>query len=165
MSVLWVIYWAIVRPCLLAVVEDDLDCLRATVDWAIIEGKDGSDSEAAYALDSALSEKHPLNHISFSQLLFSSYVNRHEMKAFREKQRRIFANSPEWIREARFRHGWIAVRATLLNSPAWWLFIPLMLFATHLSIKAFNWWNDVQNNAADSGRSKIQVQKGRESFA
>jgi hypothetical protein len=139
------------RAVLLDIVKDELDRLRTRVDWAIIEGREGSQSKACHQFEFVLQHPNIIWFVSFSHLLFGVWIKRREIAAQREERAKMFSESPPWIREVQANCAWLFMRAALLNSPVWWPFIPLLLFASQLSGKAYRWWNDIQYCATRVG--------------
>ncbi len=117
-TLLWLVYWGLLRSALLNVVKDDLDALRSRVDWAIIEGREGSQSEACHQLEFVLRHSQLIWFVSFSQFVVSMWIKRREIAALRAERSRLFNESPAWIRETQKNCAWLFIRAALLNSPA-----------------------------------------------
>lgn len=158
-SLVWVVYWAILRPTLMSTTTDELAALKIRMDWAIIEGAQGAQSELARQLDYVLINGVGMAHfITFGQLVTVSYINRKSLSLQREELRRKFEESPAWLRDMQNVCARTFVKAALLNSPFWWPFLPFILFSTLLSNQASAWWQDVQYASSDVLRKNAGAQ-------
>jgi hypothetical protein len=147
-TLLWLIYWAIVRQSILDAVEDDLAHLRNRVEWFIIDGAPESQSKSAQILVSEIDCDGFIRWLSFSQIAVDLICNRKRIKIDAAKEKRIFEASPQWIREARNINTALTLKAALANSPTWWIPLPAILLGAMFSWQISDWWNDVESSAS-----------------
>jgi hypothetical protein len=143
-TVLWLCYWALVRPVILDSVERELVHMKTNLDWAIINGEIGAQSEAAKILERDLAFPSSIRWVSLGIVIKSNLHNRVEMAALNSKEQKIFECSPPWIREMWDRHTVISVKAALANSPSWWLPLSMILLVCFFSMKVQDWWNNIE---------------------
>jgi hypothetical protein len=144
-TVLWLIYWAIIRRSIIDSVEDELGTLRDKVYWNIIDGAAGAQSKAASVLADDLELNECSFYISFSVIALGAFKNRSKMRAEFARQKELFDSSPKWIQDANNDNTRLLIKAALANSPTWWVPIAIILFGAVFSKKAMNWWDDIQN--------------------
>lgn len=148
--ILWLIYWVIVRPTVLDCIQDEFERLKAQVDMAIVRRLPKEQQDVADFLSEALESPEFVRWISFSHIFFLLRFNKEQMKQIRalsEKEKRLLETAPEWMREVKNEASWLAVKATLLNSPTWWIPIMGVLFCAQFSIQIANLWNDAASAA------------------
>jgi hypothetical protein len=135
-TLVWLAYLVVVRPVVLDSIEQELAEMRARVDWSIIEGVPSSQSKAVHRL---LQGIHRGRGMSFSEVLY--YAIRHSARINAEiaKDIEVFGESPKWIRDMRDRTSELAIKAALINSPAWWGPIALLLFMGAMSVTFAQW--------------------------
>lgn len=133
MTVLWLVYWALVRPVILDGVDQELATMRERVDWAIIEDEPGAQSRAAQRLLSGLHRGKRF--LSLSNIIYFAMRFPAHIKAEIARDREIFADAPKWVIELRNRNAELAVKAALINSPFWWGPIAVLLLLAVLSQK------------------------------
>ena len=153
-TVFWLSYWALIRPVLLDCIELELASIRSTVEWAIIDGLPDSQSEAAQRLADGLKRAACARYISFSAAIAAMFFRRAEINASVIKDRQVFDSAPTWIREIRYQDTRLSLKAALLNSPAWWIPLPSILFGALLSKKVADWWY-----AAESAAVKLRSEQ------
>jgi len=144
LTVLWLCYWSLVRPVILDSVENELVRMKASLDWAIINGEIGSQSEAAKILEGDLEFPSSIRWISLGIAMKNNMSNRVEIAAINAKEQKIFECSPPWIREMWERQTVVSVKAALANSPAWWIPLSIILLVCFFSRQVENWWNDIE---------------------
>jgi len=145
-SVLWistVFFWAVVRPYILESAAWELSKLRAEMDWAIIEEKEGAQSRAAQHLSSTLNGPDLTRVISLSHLVFCDILWKPNNQVAAIEQARIFENAPRWLMEAFQRCVRVRVKTILANSIVWWIPIALILLCGYFSTAVANWWDSV----------------------
>ncbi|HUA68900.1 MAG TPA: hypothetical protein VMA13_10175 [Candidatus Saccharimonadales bacterium] len=143
-TALWLCYWALVRTVVLDSVVDELSRMKANLDWAIINGTAGSQSEAAQILANGLELPSSIRWISIGKAVQCNLFNRAEIAAAGAKEQKIFECSPLWIREMWERQTIISVKAALANSPAWWIPLSVILLVCFFSKQVENWWRDTE---------------------
>jgi hypothetical protein len=156
LTVLWLSYWSLVRPVILDSVEDELIRMKARLDWAIIDGEIGSQSEAAKILEADLEFPSSIRWISLGIAIKNNLSNRVEIAAINAKEQKIFECSPPWIREMWERQTVVSVKAALANSPAWWLPLSMILLVCFFSRQVESWWNDIER-ATSKARVELQA--------
>lgn len=144
LTVLWLTYWTLVRTVILDSAVDELHRLKSRVDFAIIDGVAGSQSEPVQILSKNLQFPESIRWASFSNAVFSRIFNHAEIKTNAAKEQQIFESSPLWIREIWERELRVSVKAALANAPAWWLPLTVVLFVSVFSRKAENWWKETE---------------------
>lgn len=140
----WLCYWTLVRTVVLDSVVDELSRMKSSLDWAIINGEAGSQSEAAQILASGLEFPSSIRWISIGKAIQRNFFNRAEIAASGAKDQKIFECSPLWIREMWERQTIISVKAALANSPAWWIPLSIILLVCFFSRQVENWWRDTE---------------------
>ena len=143
-TVVWLCYWAIIRPFILDSAQDELLRMKSTLDWAIIENAVGSKTEAAQRLSKDLEHSDAIRTISLSPAIVARFLRPAEMKTELVKERAVFNNCQPWIREMRQRETQVCVKAALANSPALWLPLALILLAGVFSLKVQQWWEETE---------------------
>ena len=146
-TVIWLVYWTVVRPVLLDSVEHELATMRSRVDWAIIEGLPAAQSQPAQRLLADLHEGRGSRLISLGQVIYIGLRERRTLKIEMAKEREIFANSPAWIKDLKTRNSQLAAKAALLNSPAWWIPIAILLLGAVFSCNVAALWRDAEDAA------------------
>ncbi len=154
LGILWSFYWAVMRPVLLETVKDGFSYLRAEMDWNIINGMEGSQSEAAIALDADLNSCVDSVQLSLGQLLWVGWFQRKQIEARADQRNKVYNDSPAWIRDTRVKLIWLSTKAMLINSPAWWVLLPIISLAAYQSLRVCQWWNNVQSEAVDAAVTK-----------
>jgi len=149
-TVLWLCFWVLVRPVILDSVESDFSKLRSEIDWAIIEGLPSAQSQSSQKLADDLADPEAVRWISVGPILWANIFKRNEIKLLSAKEREIFESAPSWIRQCKMMEKYLTIKAALLNSPAWWIPLPAILFSTLLSKKVADWWNDAESAASKS---------------
>jgi hypothetical protein len=153
-TVLWLCYWTLVRPVILDSVEDELVRMKANLDWAVINGEIGSQSEAAKILESDLEFPSSIRWISLGIALKNNWSSRAEIAAINAKEQKIFECSPLWIREMWERQTVVSVKAALANSPTWWIPLSMILLGCFFSRQVQDWWNDIER-ATSKARGEL----------
>jgi hypothetical protein len=154
LTVLWLCYWTLIRPIILDSVEDELQRMKSNLDWAIINGTAGSQSEAAQILANDLEYPKSIRWISMSQAIITRIFHRSEVTAVGTKECELFESSPPWIREMWAREIRVSVKAALANSPSCWIPLSIVLLISFFSRKVENWWRDTEKTA-----SKLKFEK------
>ena len=147
-TVLWLCYWALVRPVILDAVEVEQCELHSIVDWAIIEGLPESQSKPAQHLAANLENSKSTRLMSLGAVMFVVFRHRASIRAAAAKEREIFENSPLWIREIQQKSAQSSIKASLANSPAWWLPLAGLLLAAIFSKRIADWLTDAQTAAS-----------------
>ena len=148
LTLLWLMYWTMVRPVILDGVEYELQALKTRVDWSILEGLPDAESRPASELAQELRDSISIRHISLGLILCVLIRHRPQMKAKLSKEREVFHECPAWIREIRNRNLELSTKAALVNSPLWWIPISFLLLMAYFSMKISNWWTDAQITAS-----------------
>ncbi len=149
-TVLWLCYWTLVRTVILDSVEDELLRMKSNLDWAIINGEIGSQSEAAKILENDLEFSGSIRWISMGIAIRNNFFNRAEIAATSAKEEKIFESSAPWIREMRERQTIISVKAALANSPSWWIPLSMILLVCFFSRQVESWWKNIQRATSKS---------------
>ena len=148
-TVLWLCYWALVRPFILDSVEEELARMQSCLDWAVIEGANGSSSGAAEVLARNLRGSKSVRWISLGQAVYFRATNQAWIKASAAKEREIFQAAPTWIKDMRRRQAELAIKASLANSPMWWLLIAVVLVGALFSKAVAQLWEDTEVAAVE----------------
>jgi len=151
-TALWLCYWSLIRPVVLDSVEDEVVRMKANLDWAIINGEIGSQSEAAKILEGDLEFPSSIRWISLGIAVRNNLSNRAEIAAINAKEQKIFECSPPWIREMWERKTVVSVKAALANSPAWWIPLSMILLVCFFSRQVQNRWNDIERATSKARR-------------
>lgn len=154
-TVLWLTYWALVRPIVLDSVQDEYRRMRAALDWSIIEGLPNAQSLPAKELEKVLADSDSIRWISLSQAFVAAILKRQEVKALELKEREVFESSPTWIRDMRERDIELTVKAALANSPSWWIPISVLLVAAIFSKQVANRWAEMKIAAKELRIEKL----------
>jgi hypothetical protein len=149
-TVLWLCYWTLVRPIILDSVVDELVRMKSNLDWAIINGEIGSQTEAAKILENDLEFPSSIRWISMGIAIKNNLSNRAEIAATNAKEQKIFECSPPWIREMWERQTVISVKAALANSPSWWIPLSIILLVCFFSRQVDGWWRSIEIAASKS---------------
>jgi hypothetical protein len=140
-TALWVFYWALVRVYLIEAVRYELEDIRIALDWAIIDGRAGSGSRAAQELSSRLKSAPRL---SFGQVLYLYLRNRSRVKIEAVRVHGIYQASEVWIRDLWDRQTHASIKATLANSPSWWMPLAIIFLASLFWNKAKDWMTNLE---------------------
>jgi type II secretory pathway component PulM len=143
-TVVWLCYWAIVRPFILDSAQDELRRMRSALDWAIIEDALGARTEAAQMLSKDLEHSDAIRASSLSPSIVAGLFRRAEVKIEMERERNIYNNCQPWLREMRQRQTQVCVKAALANSPTWWIPLSLILLAGMFSLSIQKWWQETE---------------------
>lgn len=156
-TVLWLCYWALVRPVILDGVEIEQEGLRSAVEWSIIEGLPESQSKPAQHLAYSLENTNPTRLMSLGAILFVVARHRTTIKVVAAKEKEIFANCPSWIRDIQQRNAQLSIKATLANSPLWWIPLASLLLAAVFSKRIADWLTDAQTAATKLQSENLPV--------
>jgi hypothetical protein len=154
LTVLWLSYWTLIRTVILDSAVDELHRLKSTVDFAIIEGVAGSQSESVQVLSNNLEFPESVRWASFSSAVFARIFHHAEIKTSSAKEQQMFESSPVWIREIWERELRVSVKAALANAPAWWIPLSVLLLASVFSRTVENWWKETE-----MATSKLKMEK------
>ena len=144
---LWSVYWALVRPVILARISIAFEKLRSDLEWAMIEGLPEAEVRPARALALHLESSEMASSLSISVLVFFLWRYRRAVSGQEEKERAQAANIPGWLRETYRRDMALTTTAALANSPLWWPVVATVLLVAFFSNKTAQWWEDIQNAA------------------
>jgi hypothetical protein len=133
-TLVWLVYWLVVRPVLMASVENDLRKLKAELDWAIIEGYPGSSSQAAEVLLVSLQNLKVFRFLSLSQFFHMAFFHWSKINAESLKKQQVFSKAADWIKGIYDRRQRLSQKAMLINSPAWWLPMAILLLLAVFSL-------------------------------
>jgi hypothetical protein len=143
-TLLWLVYWVMIRPIILDSVREEYRRLRTQLDWAIIEGLPNAESLPAKELEKAFARSDSVRWVSLSPAFFMSISRRQETKALEVKEREIFESSPKWIRDMRERDLELTIKAALANSPLWWFPLSAILVVAVFSKEVSNRWAEMK---------------------
>lgn len=144
---LWAMYWALVRPFILARIEAGFDLLRSQIEWAILDGLPPDEVRPANALAEHLESADAALSLSASVIVFALLRCRSKGPSEQRKEREEYAKRPAWVREAHRTDMVLTTGAALANSPLWWPLIATILLVGYFSAKAAQWWDDFQHTA------------------
>lgn len=140
----WLFYWALIRPMIIESVAAEFDTLRATVDWAIIDDLPHAQTKAARVLVRDLAHSESVQWISLGTVVWHLVRRRSQLKLLAAEDFVLFEEAPRWMQDARRRDVLLTTKAALVNSPAWWIPIAILLLGTVFSMKIAQFWQDAQ---------------------
>jgi hypothetical protein len=154
-TVMWLIYWVLVRPIILDSVQNEYRRMRSELDWSIIHGLPSSQSLPAKELAADLAYSDLIRWNSLGQAFLAHFTKRAEIKAAMAKECEIFQSSPSWIRAMKERDEELTVKASLANSPLWWFPIAVMLVVAVFSRRVALWWLETKIAAKELRTEKL----------
>ena len=134
-TVLWLCYWAVVRPVILDSVVNELYSIRDKLEWAIIQGHPDAQTRATTYLLKKVENPELVRYVSIGAALFISLLSRSETITEVERSRLAFESCPEWIKKLQERHQVLSLKAALANSPFWWVPVAGFLLASVFSVE------------------------------
>lgn len=154
-TVTWLAYWVIVRPVLINSVIDSARKLASDLDWKIIEGFQGSQSESALSLENTLKGYTALRFISLSHVIYYMAIKKQVTLVQVTKEKELLEKSPDWLKEMHQEHARLTVKALILNSPTWWPMLSFVFLICHCS-------KNLQNkiDAVETVATKIHCEVG-----
>lgn len=118
--------------------------MDSQLEWAMIEGVSGAQSESAQVLQKSLKLYKTARWISISQVIWTLRSNPAEVKALRVKVGEIFKTAPAWVKDMKHRQEVLAMKSALANSPSWWIPLAAVLLFAFFSKTVEQFWKDTE---------------------